>query len=119
MSNYQEEILEFRKYLKKLLTILQLNCIFSFMGIRLYNKNLIDDVLCCIEGSWPENYRKYVAKTTSNILSYGYYKQLILAIKNRFMLSSSVYSIKYHNAVGAIDNLMLSIEQDMRYINSL
>lgn len=119
MINPQECTLEFKKYLRKLLKVIMNEASFSFGKSKIIDKNRIDDVLCCVEASWPEDYKKYITKVNSKKLkSPNIYKQLILAIKNRFLLSSSCYHVHNDNAINAINMLIKSIDSDMAYIYS-
>ena len=119
MINPQESTIEFKKYLKKLLPVIENEASFFLLSSRIIDKKRIDDVMCCIEASWPEDYKKYIAKfDTKKIKSPLYYKQLILAVKNRFFFSTSCYSVNYRLALQAIHSLSTSIESDMRFIYS-
>ena len=115
--NNQEEVLEVQKYLKKLESIIKMDCTFNFFDLRLYDKKRIDDVICCIEGSWPDEYKKYIAKKSSTKLKTPkLYKLLSDAVKNRFLFSTSCYSVNYYMALSAITQLYTSIVQDLNYI---
>ena len=117
--NPQESTLEFKKYLKKLFKMIENEATFTLISSRIYDKKRIDDVMCCIEASWPEDYKKYCSKfDTKKLRSPFYYKQLILAVKNKFLFSSSCYSVNYNSALEALSLLMKSIEADMRFIYS-
>ena len=115
----QESTIEFKKYLKKMLAVIESNASFVLFNTRIVDKKRIDDVMCCIEASWPEDYKKYTEKYgVIQVKSSKYYKQLILAIRNRFFLSSSCYSVRYKDAQQAISMLLKSIDNDMNYIYS-
>ena len=115
--NNQEEVLEVQKYLKKLESIIKMDCTFNFADLRLYDKKRIDDVICCIEGSWPDEYKKYIAKKGSTKLKTPkLYKLLFDAVKNRFLFSTSCYSVKYNIALTSIIQLQDSFVQDLNFI---
>lgn len=117
--NPQECTIEFKKYLKKLLLVIEHEASFTFISTKIIDKKRIDDVMCCVEASWPEDYKKYIAKfDTKKIKSPLYYRQMILAIKNKFFFSTSCYSVNYKEATQAITSLMVAIENDMRFIYS-
>ena len=119
MMNPQESTINFKKYLKKLLAVIQGEASFVLFDTRIIDKKRIDDVMCCIEGSWPEDYIKYTDKFgIIKVKSSKYYEQLILAIRNRFFFSTSCYSVRYNDALQAIAMLMKSIDSDMGYIYS-
>ena len=115
--NNQEEVLEIRKYLKKLESIIKKECTFNFLNLKLYNKKRIDDIICCIEGSWPDEYKKYIEKKGSTKLKTPkLYNLLSDAVKNRFLFSTSCYSVNYYMALSAITQLYTSIVQDLNFI---
>ena len=116
MNSPQECTLEFKKYLRKLLKVVMQEATFSLIKSKIIDKNRIDDVLCCVEASWPEDYKRYITKVNSKKLkSPIYYKQMVLAIKNKFLFSTSCYSVRYDNAVQAINMLIKSIDTDMAF----
>lgn len=119
MINPQESTQEFKKYLKKLMQVIEMESGFNLIDSRIIDKKRIDDVMCCIEASWPEDYKKYITQFDAKKLkSPIYYKQLVWAIKNRFFFSTSCYSVKYKQATQAISSLLFSIESDMKFIYS-
>ena len=119
MINITECTLDFKKYLKKLSSIIEMEPKFSFIESKLYDKKRIDDVMCCIEASWPEDYKNYLTKfDTKKLKSPFYYTQLICAIKNKFLFSTDCYLVNYKNSQKAISSLLISIEDDMKFIYS-
>ena len=117
--NPQESTVEFKKYLKKLLQVIEREASFTLISSKIYDKKRIDDILCCIEASWPEDYKKYIAKfDTKKVKSTLFYNKLMLAVKNKFFFSTNCYSVNYNEAVSAITSLLVAIENDMRFIYS-
>ena len=83
-----------------------------------FNKNRVDDILCCVESSWPDNYKKFLeAPVAIKLKSPKHYQRIMMAIKNRFAFSSSLYLVKYEDAVSAINLLIKSIDSDIKYIS--
>ena len=118
-NSYLESVADFKKYLKKLKGLIVNNYVFSLFGKRLMHKNLVDDIFCCLEASWPEDYKAYMKRFKErNIKSPANYRNLVLAIKNRFLFSSNHYFVTFDKAMVAIDALYASIEKDMSYIYS-
>jgi len=72
MSNIYESANEIKAYANKLLKIIQRETTFSFMNLRLVNKNRVDDILCCIDASFPEEYRIYTKKVKTKGLTLNY-----------------------------------------------
>ena len=117
MINPVESTLEVKKYLKKLLLVIENDAIFTMINSKIIDKKRIDDILCCVEASWPEDYKNYLAKKGAKKLkSPLYYKQLLMAIKNKFMFSTNNYSVKYKMAKSLISSLIVSIDNDIKHI---
>ena len=117
--NPQESTINFKKYLKKLLAVIERDASFVLFDTRIVDKKRIDDVMCCIEASWPEDYKKYIKKFGDrDVKSSRCYEKIILAIRNRFFFSTSCYSVKYGDALQTISMLMKTIDADMGYIYS-
>ena len=53
---------EIQKYLKKLRAFIESGATFSLLDAKLYNKKRIDDLICCIQASWPNEYIEYTRK---------------------------------------------------------
>ena len=118
MDEKQDQVIEFQKYLKKLKDYIEQRATFSFLDSKLYNKSQIDDIICCIESSWPSDYRNYHAKINANkeIKTPIYYNQLIKEVRKKFIFSSSSYIINNSKAINLINLLSRSIVQDMKFI---
>lgn len=117
MINPQEKTVDFQKYLKKLRFIIEREAFFTFMDLKIVDKQKIDDVWCCLQASWPNELKDYVVKVgKKNVKSQVYYDQLYKAVKNKFFFSSTCYKVDVHNAISAITSLATSIERDMQFI---
>ncbi len=117
MINPEEELLDFKKYLKKILTLIDSEAIFTWFDTRFLDKNRIDDLLCCLEASWPEDYKNYISKySTSRVKSTKNLRHLKDVITNKFFMNNSVYLIRYSEAQLAISQLLQSIDSDMKNI---
>ena len=113
MSNIYESANEIKAYANKLLKIIQRETTFSFMNLRLVNKNRVDDILCCIDASFPEEYKIYTQKGKNKRLDTRlHYYQVLQAIKNKFVLSPSSYKVYYKEAVTAISKFITAIDKD-------
>ena len=114
-----EETLELKKYLKKLLYIIENNATFTFFNTKLVETQKIDDILCCIEGSWPAKYKKFIDIQRDNrVQSQKVYQRIILATKNKFFLTSKYCAVRYKDAKDEIRNLMSVIDVDMKFIDN-
>ena len=119
MLNPEETIVTIHGYLKKLSSLISDNST-VMVGKRNINKTRIDDLLCCIEGSLPEEFRKYVKQHGSRgrVKSQGHLEKLNLAIRNKCFWNGSVYSVNVEDALKLIKSLQSSIPSDIRFIYS-
>ena len=117
MYNPQEVSLVIKGYLKKLRNILNNKAVFSLGNTKIVNKSKVDDILCCIEGSLPEEYKNYLNKYGSTKLkSYLYLNHLHAAIKNKFLFSTSKYAVDMNLAESNITAMMSAIYADLEKI---
>lgn len=117
MFNPDEQIVNTRKFLKKLLNILNNEASFTFANMKIVSKTRIDDIICCIEGSFADEYKSYgkkrnVKKLNSQIM----YAHLLEILKRKFPLSASQYLIDFKEAAQIITTLMTAYERDLRAI---
>ena len=81
------------------------------------NKAKIDDILCCIEGSFPQEYKDYLKKYGSNKLNSNVYlTNLHAAIKNRFFFSTTSYAVRVRETEQLINAICLSLTADFNKI---
>lgn len=114
MYNPQETSIAIKGYLKKLKKILSNETIFNLGKTRIVNKSKIDDILCCVEGSLPEEYKNYVKKYgITRLKSYSCLNQLHAAIKNKFLFSTSKYAVNMNLAEFNINGIMSAIDADL------
>ena len=119
INNPDEVTIELKKYLRKLIAVLEYEAKFTLLSTKLIDKRRIDDVLCCVESSWPEDYKTYIKNFDSKKLkSPFYYKQALAMIKNKFFFSTDVYSVNYKEAILSLRMIMQTIDTDMVYIYS-
>lgn len=117
MLTVDESIIELKKHLKKLSNIITNNASFTFFKLKIVDKNRIDDVLCCIEASFPDEYKKLLRqKKSSGLKSIALYHSLKASIQRRFIFSSESYSVKYKDALSIIAGFTVILEQDIRFL---
>ena len=77
----------------------------------------IDDLLCCIEGSFPEEYKEYI-KTYggSNLTGYKAYQKLLTAIRRKAFLSPESYSIKTEDVFYQIKAFQSTLKSDLKKV---
>ena len=116
MLNPQEASIETIKYLRKLKKIIETEGTRLFKS-KIINKARLDDVLCCIEGSFPQEYREHIKKKGGRKLrSCICFQEINGAIKRKFLFSSSSYSVSYQEALNLIDTMQKSFGSDLKQI---
>lgn len=112
-----EETIELKKYLKKLIFVIENETTFSFLNTVFVDTKRLDDILCCIQASWPENYKTFINKKRNfEIKSFQAYKKAILAIKNKFILSPNLCTVNRKIALAEIIKVLTYIDDDLKYI---
>jgi len=117
MKNNEAEIANLTKYLKKIAHLINNETKFKFFERCLISTKRLDDLFCCVESSWPKDYKFFIEHHGEiNLKSPKVYRKLKEATKNRFALSSN-YCIVYHvKALNAINSLLSAIKSDLDYI---
>lgn len=119
MFNPDDNINDLRKYLKKLKNTIEREALFSIFDSKIMDKKKVDDILCCIEASFPKEYRDFVkANGVNKLRSSQAYMGIQQAIKNKFFFSTNTYEVIFSKAIASINTLEASFEPDMRLINS-
>ena len=119
MVGPDEAVAELTKYLKKLNGIIQYDATFNFIDTKLVKKNKVDDILCCIESSFPDIYKKYLQHQGVNKLkSNFYYIKLKGAIQNKFLWSTSLYWVRSEEVKVIIPSIIANLEPDMKFLYS-
>lgn len=116
MNNCEEQIIALKKYLKKLLYIIENDAILTFMDKKIVNKKRIDDIICCIEASFPEIYKEQIFKKSNKMKSYICYQKLLKALNNKLTRGSSMYLVYYNDARQCISSFIALINSDIQEI---
>ena len=96
MYNTDEVIANVKKYLQKLDKTINNRSSFTFGKTKIVKKSSIDDILCCVEAALPSEYREHIKKFGSmSLKSNSYLTKIHTAIKNKFILSTDVYAVKF------------------------
>ncbi len=114
---YEESAIELKKYLNKLNLQINDNAIFSFTNSKIVDKKRIDDFLCCIEATFPKEFKNTGSVKKENALkSYNCFLRLKGAIQNKFLFFSSVYQVKHKDIVGLISTINTEFARDISKI---
>lgn len=115
--NLDESILECQKYLKSLQKVINNHASLTLLKIKVVNKNRIDDILCCLEASFPDEYKKLLKqKNASQFKSISLYRAIKENIQKKWIFSSNDYSVKYKEAQSLISGFSVILEQDIRFL---
>ena len=119
MLNPQEASIELKKYLKKLATLIERDASFTFIKTKIVDKKKVDDILCCIEASLPDEYKTFVKKSGAKSLKSNFlYVQILGAVKNKFLFSTSVYKVKHGEALSLIASMIKALDSDINFVYS-
>lgn len=117
MINEEKVSSDISSYLKKLDFYVSKNASFSFFNYKFVDKTRIDDILCCIEASFPEEYKNYLRKKGSKaLIGYSAYIEMITTIRKAKSLSSSTYLINYTLLQKQITHFKSSLRFDFKKI---
>ena len=117
MLSSQDSVIELKKYLKKLRILIENDAIFTLFKVKIVDKKKVDDLLCCIESSFPAEYKVFVNRVGSDrVKSHAFYNKLLGAIKNKFMFSTDVYAVNHKDALGYIVGLQNALSSDIENI---
>ncbi len=106
-----------KTYLRKLKKIINEEASFTLINVKILKKAKIDDILCCIEGALPQEYRDYIKKYGANSLkSNTYIRRLHAAIKNRFMFSTNSYAVRYKETEPLIEMIISALNADLNRV---
>ncbi len=119
MLNPLDSAQDLKKYLRKLLKLIDQEPVFTFFKTKLVDKSRVDDIICCIEASFTDEYKNFVKKTSGKKLkSYGLWQKSLAAIKNKFCFSTSLYSVRTAEAMQAISGVISTIDSDINFLYS-
>ena len=112
----QESAQTIKKYLSKLALVIQKESTLSFFKTKLIDKSRIDDIICCIEASFPDEYKAVIRRTGTGgyIKTYKHWQQVLFAVRNNFKLVPTFYSVKADDALRAIASMSTGIESDFK-----
>lgn len=117
MYNPQDVSIAIKKYLAKLKKVIENEVVFNLGNTKVVNKARVDDILCCIEGSFPKEYKDYLAKHGfMKLKSYLFLNQLHAAIKNKFLFSTTNYAVNVSQAESNINALASVLDSDLNKV---
>lgn len=112
---------ETKKYLRKLEHSLKSERIFHFGQTSIYNKQTVDDMLCCLIAVLPEIFKdavEYKIKNTKTYQSVEAFRRLTEKIRSSCPLSSKHYMVDQGNVAICIQTIIRAIDNDVRSLES-
>ena len=114
----KNSINDIKKYLQKLNILISNNSSFIIGKYRFINKNRVDDIICCMEASWPKEIKGLAQyKKEKNIESFKIYKNFLNIITNKTFISSNHYLINYNLFNNRYNILIKSLNKDLNINN--
>lgn len=117
MFNPDDICITINGYLTKIKRVIDTQTSFTWFKNKYVPKKRIDDLLCCIEGSFPDEYRENI-KTHggSNMSGYRAYQKLTASLRRKALLSSESYSIVYEEVLSLMKSFQSNIRYDLRKV---
>ena len=117
MLNIEQELENLNSYIQKLRKIVSFDCSFTFGNTKIVNKSRIDDVICCIQASYPKDYKEYVKRNgTKSLETYLFFQKMLSVATNKWFLSSNFYAINYAELETSIQIFMNTAKKEIRKI---
>ena len=117
MQNIDQSIVAIKGFLNKINKILS-QPTFRWFSKVYVNKKRIDDVLCCIDASFPEKWKEYRRKRGARLKTDASYAQLVGLLRKKSLLISDCYVVKTVDAVTLLQEISKTIDTDMLAIDS-
>lgn len=94
MQTLEEQKENINAYLKKLRRIISMENSFSFGNSKIVSKSRIDDIICCVQASYPDAFRDYIKKNGPKSLeTQTYFLKLVEISTKKFFLSQDHYIV--------------------------
>lgn len=116
MYNPDEIVSKLSKYITKLNKTICNNADFSWFKKKYINKKRVDDILCCIEASLPEEYRGDKKRRYRGMVVY---KQITSFIRVQSRLNKDWYAIDYTQVSACFDLFLKSVKSDIKSMNEI
>ena len=117
MKTLEEQLEDLNTYLKKLKRVITTECSLNLGKTKIVNRARIDDVLCCIQASYPEDYTDFVKRNgIKKLETYLCFQQLLSVATKKFLFSSKHYSINYPYLESLIKTFMQTAKKEMKTV---
>ena len=114
MQTLDEQLQNLNLYLRKLKRVISTEASFSFGNTKIVSKARVDDVLCCIQASYPHDFKDYVKRNGNKSLeSHLCFQQLLNVVTKKFFLSSNQYSVDYIYFEKLLNTFIQTIQKEL------
>ena len=117
MQGIDNSIVSIKGYLKKINKILN-QPTFRWFSKVWVDKNRVDDILCCIDASFPEKWKEYRRKRGARLRTDASYTQLVRLLRQKSPIFQDCYVVKIGDAIKLIQEILKTIDQDLLAIDS-
>lgn len=111
------DIVEIKKFFKKLQSVINNEAVFVFFNTRLVKKSRVDDLYCCILSLLPDKYKKLInfkeGRRPNSVICFNALKTFTT---KKFFLDSNLYVVNTKKANNMIAAILSSIEQDINFV---
>ena len=108
------QINEIKKYLKKLNRTISNEASLNLGACRFVSKKRIDDIICCVEASWPQELKNIAQnKFNEELNSLIIYKDILSNITNKTFFSSNHYFVNYDQFLNKSNLLVKTLTKEV------
>ena len=113
MKTLDEQLQELKVYLNKLTKIIAKESSFVLGNKRIVGKARIDDIVCCVQANYPDEFVEYVKRNgIKSLQSHLCYQQLLAVVTKKFILSSEHYLIDFARFTSLLSMLIQTMEKE-------
>ena len=119
MKTLDEQLQDLKLYLNKLKRIVTNESSFSLGNKRIISKARVDDIVCCVQANYPDDYTEYVKRNgIKSLQSHLCYQQLLAVVTKKFILSPNHYLIDFARFMSLLNMLVQTMEKEkVRVVN--
>ena len=119
MKTLDEQLQDLKLYLNKLKRIITNESSFSFGNKRIISKSRVDDIVCCVQANYPDDFTEYVKRNgIKSLQSHLCYQQLLAVVTKKFILSPEHYLIDFARFIGLLGMLIQTMEKEKTRVES-
>ena len=113
MKTLDEQLQELKIYLNKLKKVVTNESTFSLGNKRIVSKTRVDDIICCVQANYPDEFTEYVKRNgIKSLQSHLCYQQLLAVVTKKFILSKEHYLIDFARFISLLGMLIQTMEKE-------